>query len=130
MPEKNFDEWNRLKQRLDATDRVAFIHEGDVWFCSIGKNVGQEQDGKHALYEWPILIVRTFTKNYFLGVPLSSKTRIGPYSMPITYHGQSSVGLLFHMRAFDCKRLQRRLGRISDDALKDLKQKLMGLLTN
>ena len=44
---KNFDTWNKEKKNLENVghDTLAF-HEREIWWCSIGFNLGDEQDGK------------------------------------------------------------------------------------
>ena len=42
---KDFDSWNEKKKILNNND-VSFYHEREVWWCSLGVNVGYEQNGK------------------------------------------------------------------------------------
>jgi hypothetical protein len=50
MYHKDLDRWNELKKKIDSypADNVPYFHEREIWFCSIGHNVGFEQDGKDA----------------------------------------------------------------------------------
>lgn len=49
--EKNFDVWNNRKKSLEkfAHGQLAF-HEREVWWCSLGLNLGDEQDGKNEFF--------------------------------------------------------------------------------
>lgn len=58
--EKNFDEWSVLKQNLDKTQKLILFKEQDIWWCSIGLNVGSEANGKNEYFSRPVLIVRKF----------------------------------------------------------------------
>ena len=87
MEEKDFDDWNHLKQQLDLRENEKHIREGDIWFCSIGENVGHEQNGKNKYFERPILIVRKFTQDYFWAIPLTSVERTGPLSIKFHFNG-------------------------------------------
>ncbi len=129
MDEKNFDEWNSLKKKLNSESSITNFREGDVWFCSIGNNVGHEQNGKNTFFERPVLIVRKFTKNYFWAIPLTSADRTGPYSFKFEFNGKERVGLLFHLRFYDRRRLQRKLGSVSQETLRKIKQ-MSGFLLN
>lgn len=48
---KNYDQWNNLKKQLEERKEMPSFHEGDVWWCSLGVNIGQEIDGKNACRE-------------------------------------------------------------------------------
>ena len=45
--DQDFDNWNIKKKELSNGKRVYF-HKGEVWFTSIGKNLGDEEDGKNS----------------------------------------------------------------------------------
>ena len=44
---KNFKDWFTEKNDLNENKVRAFFHEREVWFSSVGVNIGFEQDGKH-----------------------------------------------------------------------------------
>lgn len=44
--EKHFNVWMGVKDNLHRTNRIRTIHEGEVWWTSIGENVGTEINGK------------------------------------------------------------------------------------
>lgn len=121
--QKEFDNWNIKKKELSNGSRVYF-HKGDIWFTSIGKNIGDEEDGKHSSFERPILIVRKFNNNIFLGVPLTSnEEKEGKYYHKlISFTG--STAILSQVRLFDAKRLLRLMGKIENKELKEVKIKL------
>ncbi len=45
--QKDFNNWNSLKQELDKNEKVLFFKEREVWWCSIGLNLGHEENGKN-----------------------------------------------------------------------------------
>jgi len=57
---KRFDEWIKQKKKLDSHDSTdsLYVKEREVWWISIGVNVGAEIDGKNELFERPVLIFR------------------------------------------------------------------------
>lgn len=129
MDEKNFDEWNSLKKKLNSEGSIKNFREGDVWFCSIGNNVGHEQNGKNTFFERPVLIVRKFTKNYFWAIPLTSVDRTGPYSYKFEFNEKECIGLLFHLRSYDRRRLQRKSGSVPEKTLHKIKL-MLGFFLN
>ena len=121
--EKNFDSWNIKKQELSKTER-AYFSKGDIWFASIGKNIGDEEDGKNSDFERPVLIVRKFNNNIFLGVPLTSnEEKEGKYyHRLVSFSG--STAILSQVRLFDAKRLLRNIGKLESGELKEIKIKI------
>lgn len=72
---KSFKEWFKLKISLwDKTSRTVF-KQGDIWWCSLGVNLGEEIFGKGLKFTRPILIFRKFTSNSFLGLPLTTQKK-------------------------------------------------------
>ena len=67
--EKDFAHWHPLKKQLHERQDVPSFEEREIWWCSIGANIAYEQDGKHAAYHRPVLVVRKFSRHLFLGVP-------------------------------------------------------------
>jgi len=75
MHKKDFAGWNTLKQNLDNRQNasVPTIEEREIWWCSIGINVGDEEDGHNALYNRPVLVVRKFNTRIFWGVAMTTQ---------------------------------------------------------
>jgi len=94
--EKQFDLWNGLKKKLHATRHEPFLHEREIWICSLGANIGYEQDGKNENFARPVLVIKKFNNDIFLAVPLSSKVKEGKYYYIFAYE----VGnmLLFYLK--------------------------------
>jgi hypothetical protein len=42
---KDFDGWNETKKRTDSRRGAPFYHEREVWWCTLGVNVGSEENG-------------------------------------------------------------------------------------
>jgi len=116
-----YDSWNIQKKKLSEINR-AYFHKGDVWFASVGKNIGDEEDGKNFNFERPVLIIRKFNNNIFLGVPLTSQEKEGKYYHKlISFTG--STAILSQIRLFDAKRLLRVIGKVESKELKEIKIK-------
>jgi len=121
--EKDFDSWNIKKKELSNKNRIYF-HKGDIWFASIGKNIGDEEDGKHSRFERPVLVIRKFNNNIFLGIPLTSnEEKEGKYYHKLISFA-NSTGILSQVRLFDAKRLLRLMGKIENEELKEIKIKI------
>lgn len=109
---KNFDEWNRLKKVINDKEINNWFHEREIWWCSIGVNVGHEEDGKNQQFERPVLVFRKFNKEIFFGIPVSSKLKNNKFYFQYELHDKKASALLSQLRLFSGKRLIRKIGRL------------------
>lgn len=126
--EKEYDNWNQLKKNLSAMKSSIFFHERDIWFCSLGKNIGDEEDGKNELFERPILIIRKFNNNIFLAIPLTSSKKDNNYYYQYELGGKTYAGILSQIRLLDYRRLSRKIGMIKEDDFGMIIEKIHKLL--
>ena len=94
----------------------------------MGANVGFEQNGKSESFERPILVLRKFSKDMFLGVPLTSKIKTGFYYFDLTEAGIKSSVILSQVRLMSSKRLLRRMGFIPTEIFVQVKERLKGII--
>ena len=119
--EKDFDEWNKLKKNIDVRNPI-YVSEREIWFCPVGLNVGSEQSGKHKLFERPVLVIKTVTSNTFIGAPLTSNKKNGSWYVEI--QSTSSSAIISQIKLFDTRRLARKIGVVSIEEFKIIKNKL------
>ena len=113
---KDFDSWNNIKKTLEGGTNNAFCKNGEIWWCSLGLNVGFEQDGKNQLFELPVLVIRRFNKFVFWVVPLSTKIKPeNPHYLQLQHNGQDYSAIISQLRLYDSKRLQRKMYKISKE---------------
>jgi len=116
-------EWCKVKVLLwDKPTRVVF-KEGEIWWCSIGMNAGEETFGKGPKLTRPVLIFKKFTKNSFLGLPLTGYEKEGSWYVPINMPSRKSSVMLNQARIFDGVRLRKRITSIGDIDFKTIKKK-------
>lgn len=126
--DKDFDNWHRLKQTLNQKQRLTLYHERDIWWCSIGVNVGHEEDGKNATASRPVLIVRKFNRHIFWGVPLTTKIKDRLHYHRIHFKEREQCAMLSQMRLWESKRLKNRMGQLPEDQFEEIKIALKALL--
>ena len=113
---KDFKKWHALKSEIDTHQRTLLYHEQEIWWCSLGANVGVETDGKSDLFERPVIIFRRFNEDMFWGLPMTSQSKIKkPFYSAITFHDHEQIVILSQIRVLSSKRLIRRLGKLSDN---------------
>ncbi|MFZ1812167.1 MAG: type II toxin-antitoxin system PemK/MazF family toxin [Candidatus Saccharimonadales bacterium] len=109
---RDYQKWHELKQRLEHTEFQGNFSEREVWWCSLGANIGFEEDGKNNLFERPVLVLKKYNKQLFVGLPLSTAVKSSRYYHQISVGDKNGVVILSQARAFSSNRLQRRIGRI------------------
>ncbi len=101
--------WFEIKIKLwTKKDRVVF-KQGEIWWCSLGFNLGEEIFGKGEKFTRPVLVFKKFTNNSFLGLPLSTSGKKGSWYVEITHADKKSYVLLNQARVLDKKRLTSRI---------------------
>src|SRR3989338_4554790 len=114
--EKDFQKWHKAKKELDKNLSRLFFHEREVWWCSIGLNIGFEQDGRGEYFARPILIFKKFNNEVFWAIPLSTKIKKSKFYVPIELGDDiPRVVIVSQLRLVDAKRLIDKIGTISTD---------------
>jgi len=126
---KKYDDWNRVKKKIDSKEVLITYKERDIFWANIGENIGFEQNGKGSDFMRPILVFRKFTNKMFLGIPLSTQVRDGSFFFQFEFlENKISTALLVQAKMFDVKRLDRRIGMINKDDFKIMEVKMKKLM--
>ncbi len=125
---KDFDTWNIKKQEIDKINNKRTFHEREVWFIKIGENIGFEQNGKGKEFLRLVIVFKKFSKNVFLGIPLTKTIKNDKFYNSFYFKGKKSSAILSQIRLFDSKRLSYLIGRMSKGDYKKLKEKLIELI--
>ena len=131
MHKKDFDKWNNLKKIINNKNvKKRFFNERDVWFLNMGVNVGFEQDGNSGEFLRPVLILKKFSGQTFLGIPLTKTNKDTKFYHSFEFKKQISVAILSQIKFFDAKRLKtsKKYGRLSVKDFNDIKNKLKILI--
>ncbi len=126
---KDFKEWHTEKSDLQENKVRAFFHDREIWFASIGLNIGFEQDGKGEEFLRPVIIVKKFNNEVCWGAPTTKKDRKGKYYFTFDYKkGESTTAVLSQMRLIDSKRLSYKIGMIGEKDFEEMKKRLISFL--
>lgn len=124
-----FVSWTKIKIRLHiAPDKVLYFHEREIWWASLGVNIGFEQDGKNQNFERPVLVLKKFNKSILWILPLTSKDKQGKYYHEIEYLGEKYKVILSQLRLISSKRLTRKIRRLSKFDFQVIKDKIKSFL--
>lgn len=127
---KDYADWHELKRQLNKKSRKdQYFYEREIWYCSIGLNIGHEQNGKNALFERPVLIIRKFSDKTFWGIPLTSKEKWSKKNSVWKFtKNKKSTALLSQLKLLNQRRLQRKIGIMPKNILKKILIKLFEIL--
>jgi len=125
---KAFDQWNEVKKVTNSEHKPVYFKERDIFWMKIGQNIGNEQNGKGDKFQRPVLIVKKYSSEMFLGIPLSTTPRSGSFFYQFEFLGEISTALLVQHRVFSTKRCIKKIGKIDEENFKHLKEKLMELI--
>jgi mRNA interferase MazF len=129
--QKNFTEWNKIKIELENVDlnKIEFS-ETEIWWTSIGINLGDEEDGKNEKYERPVLVLKKFSSKLFVGIPLSTKVKEGKFYINFKTDTFEYSVLLSQAKVMSSKRLMRKINKLSRgrfNSVRDSYKKLLSL---
>lgn len=125
---KDFDDWNLKKKKINLHTEPGHFRQGDIWWCSVGVNIGTEPCGKGENFRRPVLVFKKLSHDTFIGIPISMKPKVGSWYSLIMFGEKERYVLLHQTRTFDKKRLQRKICSVSDSDLVKIKEKLRVLL--
>ena len=126
--EKNFDLWNGLKKRLNENQRNLVFKERDIWWCSIGLNVGHEENGKNQFFSRPVLVVRKFNSHLFFGIPLTTQIKENKYYHRINFKGGEQCAMLSQLKIFESRRMRSRMGELPNKQFNEVRRKLSEII--
>ena len=125
---KQFFAWIRLKQALHESDhKPPLFKEGEVWWCSVGENVGSEVNGKSDRFTRPVFVLRKYDRYTFHGLPLTTKEKTGTWYCPIEFLNKKQTVLLMQGRTFDYRRLKEKMGQLEASEVEHVWQRYRAL---
>ena len=127
---KDLDRWNEIKKTThrNVTVHELFPREREIWWCSVGVNIGVETDGKHETFERPVLIVRVFNREMLWAIPITSTIKVSPFYYSFLFKGESRSVVLTQIRAMSVKRLLRQVDVMSNEDFEKVIEMLTCLL--
>lgn len=118
---KEFDAWNEVKKDIERTGRLVYVRPREIWWTSLGVNIGAEVDGKHENFERPVIIMKVYNRQTLLVLPLTSKAKDDQFHYKIQIHERTSWVSLTQSRVISSKRLLRKMHLITRSEFEILK---------
>ena len=125
---KDFDKWNKRKKELNE-EKPNFYHEREIRWCSLGINIGFEQDGTSKTHSRPVLIIKGFSQHVCLVVPLTTSKKRNLYHFGLgIIKDREAFAILSQIRLIDTKRLQDRLSILEKDKFEQIKKAIRNII--
>lgn len=125
---KDFDNWNKRKKEINER-QPNFYHEREIRWCSLGVNVGFEQDGTDDKYRRPVLILKGFSRHVCLVVPLTTSKKQNPYHISVgVIEDKKASAVISQIRLIDSKRLHDRLIILNEEKFEEIRKAVRGLI--
>jgi mRNA interferase MazF len=124
----NFNQWNDLKKKIHTKEFRPFFKQREVWWASVGQNVGDEQNGKNHNFERPVLIIQKYYGSLALVLPLTSKVKKGSYYYRKIVNNIDGSIILSQARVIDAKRLLRKIEVIDEESYTDIVKRYKELI--
>ena len=119
---KNFDSWNAIKKEIHKNKNRIHFRQGEIWFVSIGQNIGYEVYGKGENFLRPVVIFRKINKNTFLAIPLTSKIKEDRFHCIIDFKEKQNSAILSQVKTIDAKRLAYKTGNLDKNVFESLEK--------
>lgn len=119
---KDFDTWNGKKKFIEENHRLVYAYPREVWWCSLGINIGAEIDGKNEHFERPVIVLKVYNKETMLVLPVTTKEKKDAFHFE-TKMGERTVWVkLTQARVISNKRLLRKLDVLDEKQFTVLKE--------
>lgn len=119
---KNFEDWFTLKPKLDSQiHQPQLVKQGNIWWCSVGENIGAEISGKGKSFSRPVIIHTKLSKYTFLVIPCSTQIKKGSWFVSFFHKSKQMVAVLSQIKIVDYRRLENKIGDIDDKDYQDIK---------
>jgi UDP-N-acetylbacillosamine transaminase len=118
---EDFDGWNKLKKELHEKETKILFKEGEIWWVSLGQNIGEESYGKGEKFRRPVIIFRKLTGSSCIAIPLTSKERLGTWYFTFEVEGVKKYAMMHQMKMLSSKRFESRMTTMPEKEVEELK---------
>jgi mRNA interferase MazF len=95
----------------------------------MGLNIGSEQDGKGNEFLRPVVVFHKFNGSVLWIIPLTKVEKRTSYYFAFSFRPpEASVAILSQIKLVDVRRLKRKIGIMSRDDFRTLKEKFRAIM--
>ena len=112
-----------ILEKLHAKEyQPPYVNEGDIWWISIGENIGSEINGKSKLFSRPVIILKKLAHGFYFVIPTTTKIRKGTWFVHFNQQSKNMSACLHQSRCIDYRRFYSKLGRLDDEDFAKVKK--------
>ncbi len=105
-----------------------YFEEREIWWASLGENIGSETNGKNFHFERPVVVLKKFSSDMLLAVPTTTKLKNGSWFYRFYFDSNERRAILSQIRTISRRRLIRKIGNMSIDDFVSLKDGVIRLI--
>ncbi len=113
---------------MDENPSIIGVHEREIWWVSLGLNVGVETDGKHDDFERPVLVIKRFNREMLWILPVTSQIKSSLFHEKFVLQDKEYYAAVTQIRTVSTKRILRKAGMISIIDFKNIKERIISFL--
>jgi mRNA interferase MazF len=122
-----YDSWNEKKKNIKTVNIL--FRERDIWWCKLGKNIGQEQDGSGDNFSRPVLILKKLDSKTCIILPITTQENTGSWFFELNnINNKKNWAILNQIRLISVNRLYYYIGYINQEDFIKIKKQLTSLL--
>lgn len=127
--QKDFHIWTELKNQIQNKLVQIYPKEREIWWCSLGLNIGSEQDGKNDNFERPVIIYKIINTNIVIILPITSSEKKDRHHFVFKIENKNVSIILSQIKVISTKRLLRKIDWISYSEFEKLHIQLKKYIT-
>ncbi len=125
---KRFFEWIGIKEKLHSIiHKPPYVSGGEIWWASLGENIGSEINGKNRQFSRPVIILRKLSNGFYIVIPLTTQIHYGTWYVNFKQKGVEMSACLHQVRSIDYRRVVSYVGQLDDDDFARVKEGFLKL---
>ncbi len=127
--EKDFDAWSKRKKNINSLEEGKFYTSREIWWATLGTNIGHEQDGRGINFNRPVLIITAFSKGTCLIVPLTTSEKRNRYYVEAgDIDGVPNAANISQLRLIDTRRLTEKICMLNEEQFLYIRKNVRSLI--
>ena len=120
---KIFVSWTKIKVKIHLSERKVYPKVREIWWVSLGQNIGVEINGKNDKFERPAVVIKVFNSFGMLVAPISSADKEFKYFVEfVNNEGEKNFINMSQIRSISSKRFIRKVGELNADDFEKVRQ--------
>lgn len=121
---KIFTDWTKIKVKVHLFSKKEIYPKiREIWWVSIGQNIGVEINGKNKNFERPVVIMKVFNNFSALVAPISSTVKKDKYCIQFKNEkDEENIIKMSQIRSMSTKRFIRKVGDLNIEDFEKIRE--------